>query len=341
MVPIAFSAAGNMPGLAPGIALSLVTFMGYSGILFAPSLIGFLAEHTSFHTIFTFLPALFLVVLLLSGLARHADMVRENGSLAAPRRFERGCGCAWNLSRAGALNGVNHVAIKTGAVMPAKSKAQQKAAGAALSAKRGETKKSSLKGASRQMAELDEQARAGEFAETDRKNLPNKKKDSGRNPAGSAGRRPTDGGTPPRIAVRRPCPHVMQLHNSHQVFGVESSDRGQPAPVADVDPAAVQACQYPDHAVVFRTRLIWTTDMPSVSARSICVSGKAQRSLKATPALRLRSKTSQNRNAVLSTAVHRPRRDDPDLVEGQAPHDFPVQHFRYRRFDGGRIRAAP
>ena len=77
MVPIAFSAAGNMPGLAPGIALSLVTFMGYSGILFAPSLIGFLAEHTSFHTIFTFLPALFLVVLLLSGLSRHADMVHE------------------------------------------------------------------------------------------------------------------------------------------------------------------------------------------------------------------------------------------------------------------------
>ena len=35
--------------------------------------------------------------------------------------------------------------------MPAKSAAQQKAAGAALSAKRGETPKSKLKGASRQM----------------------------------------------------------------------------------------------------------------------------------------------------------------------------------------------
>jgi hypothetical protein len=35
--------------------------------------------------------------------------------------------------------------------MPAKSKAQQKAAGAALSAKRGDTRKSRLKGASRQM----------------------------------------------------------------------------------------------------------------------------------------------------------------------------------------------
>lgn len=37
--------------------------------------------------------------------------------------------------------------------MPAKSKAQQMAAGVALSAKRGERSKSELKGASRQMVE--------------------------------------------------------------------------------------------------------------------------------------------------------------------------------------------
>ena len=37
--------------------------------------------------------------------------------------------------------------------MPAKSKQQQKAAGAALAAKRGEVPKSRLKGASRQMVE--------------------------------------------------------------------------------------------------------------------------------------------------------------------------------------------
>jgi Protein of unknwon function (DUF3008) len=42
--------------------------------------------------------------------------------------------------------------------MPAKSKKQQMAAGAALSAKRGEIKKSSLKGASKQMADRDELA---------------------------------------------------------------------------------------------------------------------------------------------------------------------------------------
>jgi MFS family permease len=75
LVPIAFSAAGNLPGFAPGIALSVVTFMGYSGILFAPTLLGFVAEYTGFAAIFIALPFLFIVVLGLSSLARHADAV--------------------------------------------------------------------------------------------------------------------------------------------------------------------------------------------------------------------------------------------------------------------------
>lgn len=73
MVPIAFSAGGNIPGLAPGIGLSVVTTMGYSGILVAPSAIGFIAEHTGLAIIFTVLPLLHVVVLMLSNLARHAD----------------------------------------------------------------------------------------------------------------------------------------------------------------------------------------------------------------------------------------------------------------------------
>lgn len=59
--------------------------------------------------------------------------------------------------------------------MPAKSKAQQKAAGAALSAKRGDTAKSDLKGASKQMVESMSEKELEELAETKRKNLPNKK----------------------------------------------------------------------------------------------------------------------------------------------------------------------
>jgi MFS family permease len=77
MVPIAFSAAGNIPGLAPGVGLSVVTTMGYSGILFAPSLIGFVAEHTTLSTVYTAIPALLLVVLALSHLARYADRVAD------------------------------------------------------------------------------------------------------------------------------------------------------------------------------------------------------------------------------------------------------------------------
>ena len=56
--------------------------------------------------------------------------------------------------------------------MPAKSKAQQKAAGAALSAKRGDTPRSSLKGASKQMAESMSEKQLEELASTKRKGKP-------------------------------------------------------------------------------------------------------------------------------------------------------------------------
>ncbi|MEQ9609537.1 MAG: DUF3008 family protein [Kiloniellaceae bacterium] len=62
--------------------------------------------------------------------------------------------------------------------MPATSKAQQKAAGAALAAKRGEMKKSELKGASKEMYESMTEQQLEDFAETKRKSLP-KKKSSG------------------------------------------------------------------------------------------------------------------------------------------------------------------
>ena len=56
--------------------------------------------------------------------------------------------------------------------MPAKSKAQQKAAGAALSAKRGETKPSELIGASRQMYESMSEQQLDDFASTKREGKP-------------------------------------------------------------------------------------------------------------------------------------------------------------------------
>ena len=56
--------------------------------------------------------------------------------------------------------------------MPAKSAAQQKAAGAALSAKRGETPKSKLKGASKSMAASMTETQLEELAATKRKDKP-------------------------------------------------------------------------------------------------------------------------------------------------------------------------
>jgi hypothetical protein len=56
--------------------------------------------------------------------------------------------------------------------MPAKSAAQQKAAGAALSAKRGKTSPSELKGASRSMYKSMSERELDEFASTKRKGKP-------------------------------------------------------------------------------------------------------------------------------------------------------------------------
>jgi len=56
--------------------------------------------------------------------------------------------------------------------MPAKSAAQQKAAGAALSAKRGETPKSKLREASRSMASSMSESELEKMASTKRKGKP-------------------------------------------------------------------------------------------------------------------------------------------------------------------------
>ena len=59
--------------------------------------------------------------------------------------------------------------------MPAKSQAQQKAAGAALAAKRGKTSKSQLKGASRSMEKSMSEKELQKMASTSRKGKPENK----------------------------------------------------------------------------------------------------------------------------------------------------------------------
>ena len=56
--------------------------------------------------------------------------------------------------------------------MPARSKAQQRAAGAAVSAKRGETKVADLQGASREMYDSMTEDELEDFASTDLDGLP-------------------------------------------------------------------------------------------------------------------------------------------------------------------------
>ncbi|MEX2641950.1 MAG: DUF3008 family protein [Acetobacterales bacterium] len=61
--------------------------------------------------------------------------------------------------------------------MPANSKKQQMAAGAALSAKRGDIKVSDLRGASKDMYESMSEKELEEMASTERKGKPEKKRD--------------------------------------------------------------------------------------------------------------------------------------------------------------------
>lgn len=77
MVPIAFSAAGNQPGSSSGASLSTVTLMGYSGILVAPSAIGFVGERFGFAPIYVAVSILLVVVCLMAGLARAAEFDAE------------------------------------------------------------------------------------------------------------------------------------------------------------------------------------------------------------------------------------------------------------------------
>lgn len=62
--------------------------------------------------------------------------------------------------------------------MPAKSKKQQMAAGAALAAKRGEKSEASLKGASRQMEKSMSEGELEKMASVKRKKLPTRAKAS-------------------------------------------------------------------------------------------------------------------------------------------------------------------
>ena len=66
IVPIAYSVAGNSSIVSPGVGLAMVTTVGYSGFLFGPPIIGFLADWQTLQLALIFVVALFLLMTWLS-----------------------------------------------------------------------------------------------------------------------------------------------------------------------------------------------------------------------------------------------------------------------------------
>ena len=65
IVPITYSIAGNTAHLPPGVGLAMVTTVGYSGFLFGPPVIGFLADAFSLRNALAAVAALLLVMTFL------------------------------------------------------------------------------------------------------------------------------------------------------------------------------------------------------------------------------------------------------------------------------------
>jgi MFS family permease len=65
LVPIAYSIAGNTKDLSPGVGLAMVTTVGYSGFLFGPPIIGFVADWQSLRLALGGVAFLFVVMTIL------------------------------------------------------------------------------------------------------------------------------------------------------------------------------------------------------------------------------------------------------------------------------------
>lgn len=72
IVPITYSIAGNARGLPSGVGLAMVTTVGYSGFLFGPPLIGFLADNFNLRIALLVIVFLFVVMTFL-GLFKASD----------------------------------------------------------------------------------------------------------------------------------------------------------------------------------------------------------------------------------------------------------------------------
>ena len=66
IVPIAYSIAGNTKHLPPGVGLAMVTTVGYSGFLFGPPIIGFIADWYTLRVALGVVGVLLILMTLLS-----------------------------------------------------------------------------------------------------------------------------------------------------------------------------------------------------------------------------------------------------------------------------------
>ena len=66
IVPIAYSIAGHTKDLPPGVGLAMVTTVGYSGFLFGPPIIGFIAQWENLRVALGLVALLFMVMTFLS-----------------------------------------------------------------------------------------------------------------------------------------------------------------------------------------------------------------------------------------------------------------------------------
>ena len=65
IVPIVYSLAGSFPGIQPGVGIAMSTTIGYTGFMFGPAIIGFLADSYDLRMALVFMAALFALMFAL------------------------------------------------------------------------------------------------------------------------------------------------------------------------------------------------------------------------------------------------------------------------------------
>ena len=70
MIPVLFSAAATVKGIAPGTGIAMVATLGYVGFLIGPPVIGFIAEKANLNYGLGFVVLLTLIAVILSSVSK-------------------------------------------------------------------------------------------------------------------------------------------------------------------------------------------------------------------------------------------------------------------------------